>query len=783
MDSLTQRFLDYYCSAAQEGETMLIVKQKPQLLKGQKQYHKDGAIKCVWPATLPKYWKPKQALYGNTGVFIIDRMRDRISASAANCDYVAYMVLDDIGTKSKEPKIRPTWIMETSAGNYQWGYGLRTQPTTGEYSAAIIAIAAAGYTDPGAINPVRNFRLPGSINLKGDADNWESRIVDFHPETEIELSDFLAAHDIKPAEADTAKHKVVDLFDDGTDDVMLWLAQSGLLTEKTNGSGWAGVVCPNAVEHTDGNPMARYMPAMRAFSCFHGHCQDWNSERFLRWVAAQGGPDHGSGLRSELLVNTLAPALEKIEALKTESPFAPETNAENVSAKKAEEQELRELGRIEKERLHHEFAYIEDDDAYFDLVNRRELSRSTFNALYRHLKCSRTVGAKGERSVRIEASIWFDEHRQACGSKSLAGLTYAPGESMLCHRDGLVYGNRWVNARPGGTDGDVSPWLKHLERLIPEQFEREHLLDVMAFKVQHPNIKINHAVLMAGHPGVGKDTLFAPFFYAVCGPHEKNKALVDGKALESQFGYGLESEIMVINELRPDQSKDRRALENTLKPIIAAPPEFLTVNRKGLHPYQAVNRLLVVAFSNFRDAVALPSNDRRWFCLWADSAPLSETESRRIWNWYNRGGMEAVAGWLERRDVSMFSPGATPPMTEAKAIMLEQARSSAEEYVIEAIQAGKAPFETGVISAPFHPILDILNGGAPDGMKVFQGTLMHALGEAGWIDMGRLISSRHMSRKRIFARPDIAKQASKSEIRDMAETPVKSTLASLVAVK
>lgn len=776
-------FIEFYLSLAQEGESMLIVEQKPKLEKGELQYHKDGAIKATWPAY--KYSKRAKyegkAIYGNTGIFINDRMKDRISASASNVEYVAIMVLDDIGTKSKKPNLKPTWRVETSPGNEQWGYVLDPQPPKGEYSAAIIAIAAAGYTDKGSINPVRNFRLPGSVNMKPTARRFESKLVEFDKSVSVDLAEFCKAHDVVPAEASTASHKVVDLFDDGNDDVMAWLAEQGQLIAKTNGAGWAGVVCPNAAEHTDGNPEARYSPVHRAFSCLHAHCCDWNSERYLSWVADQGGPSHNSGLRSDLLVATLAPALAKLECQKSESTFSPEGDAETIAKKKDKEQELRELGTIQKEKLHENFAYIEDDDAYFNFDQRRELSRSTFNALYRHLSLRSKHGKEGE-GRRIEASIWFDENRFAMDSKSLAGITYAPGETQLCQRDGLVYGNKWVNARPEGTEGDVGPWLKHMERLIPEPFEREHLMNVMACKVQRPNVKINHAVLMAGKPGAGKDSLFAPFFYAVCGPHEKNKALVDGKSFESQFNYGFESEIMVINELRPDQSKDRRALENTLKPIIAAPPEFLTVNRKGMHPYQAVNRLLVVAFSNFRDAIALPSDDRRWFCLWSSSDAMTETESRRLWNWYARGGLQAVAGWLARRDISAFAPGATPPMTEAKAIMLEQARSSSEEYVIDAIQQGRAPFERGVIGAPFHKALDILNGGAPDGMKIYQGTLMHALTEAGWVDMGRC-TALHKGPKRIFCTPEISEQCSKSELRDMVEGEPKSALSSLVAVK
>jgi hypothetical protein len=291
----------------------------------------------------------------------------------------------------------------------------------------------------------------------------------------------------------------------------------------------------------------------------------------------------------------------------------------------------------------------------------------------------------------------------------------------------------------------------------------------MAHKVQHPNVKINHAVLLGGTPGVGKDTLLAPFFYAVSGPHEKNKALVDTKVLESQFGYGMESEIMIVNELRPDQFKDRRALENTLKPIIAAPPEFLTVNRKGLHPYQAVNRVLVVAMSNYRDAIALPSDDRRWFCLWADGEIMPKEESDKLWKWYKSSGFSAITHWLQQRDVSAFNPAATPPMTEAKHIMLEQSRSGTEEYLISCLENRIGDFASGVIAAPFHRLCDRLQGSAPQGTKINLSVLMHALAEAGWQDLGRVHTAEFKTLKRMFCAPGMLGQHSKSTLRRIAE--------------
>ena len=751
-------FLEFITNLAPDGETALIVRQKPQLRDGQIQLHADGAVKCTWPAYLPsKGVKEGQAWYGNTASFIIDRFTDgHVSARADNCEYILVMMLDDIGTKSKTPPLAPTWIMETSEGSFQWGYAFSDQPTKGEFSAAIRAIADAGFTDPGACNAVRNFRLPNSVNLKPGRDSFAARLVEFHPEREYTLADICDALGVVPAEADSLTLRPIRLSDDGADDVMAWLSEQGMLLSRPNQEGWAGIVCPNNAEHTDGNPEGRYMPANRAYCCLHSHCVDFDSKSFLTWVSDNGGPAHTPGLREELLVQAMGVTLSKL---------APTEKYPDEAARVIAEVERKELGRIEKAEWWDRFAYIQDDDAYFDMQDRRELSRGTFNALFRHIGCSSLHTKR-----KVEASISFDENRQAKGAKALVGITYAAGESILVARDGFVYGNRWRDARPEHAAGDVSLWLKHVERMVPIDFEREHLLNALAHKVQFPTHKINHAILMGGNHGSGKDTLFAPFFWAIGGKAKTNCSLVKNEDLTSQWGYALECEVMEIAELRQAEAKDRRALENVLKPIIAAPPEMLPINRKGLHPYMALNRVFVVAFSNERVAISIPSEDRRWFCVWAEASKLPEAQAVSLWNWYqHRGGFEAVAHYLHTRDVSAWNPNAPPPMTEAKAIMVEHGMSSAESFLVDQMRRRAGDFARGVIGSPFHSICDRLQGSAPQGVKVVQPALLHALKEAGWVDMGRLKSRDYDTKKHIFCAPDMVDVA-KSDLRRLVET-------------
>jgi hypothetical protein len=753
-------FLEYITNLAPEGETALIVRQKPQLDgNGLMQSHADGTIKCTWPAFLPTAKLKKDwAIYGNTGSFILDRFADgKVSASSANCEYVLVMMLDDIGTKSQEPPLAPTWIMETSEGSYQWGYAFSEQPSKGDFTAAIKAIAKAGYTDPGATNAVRNFRLPGSVNLKPGRGNFASVLVEFHPEREYTLADICTALDVVPDPTDTAQNNPIRLADTGKDSVMTWLNEQGLVLSAPNGEGWMGVVCPNNGEHTDGNIEGRYKPLDRSYCCLHGHCVDFSSQMFLDWVADNGGPEVDHGLRDELIAEKMSAALSKL----TPNEIYRDTAAELIA-----EVERKELGRIEKADWYKRFAYIQDDESYFDMQDRREVSRQTFNALFRHIPCKSIHTAR-----KVEASICFDENRQVMGAKALVGVTYAAGEDVIVTRDGDLFGNRWRDARPelsGAKNESIDMWLRHCQKLVPEQAELDHIFDVMAFKVQNPKIKVNHAILHAGDEGSGKDTFWAPFIWAVCGDHLKNRGIMDNNSVTSQWGYQLESEILIINELKEPDAATRRQLANQLKPIIAAPPEMLPINRKGLHPYMMANRVFVLAFSNDPVPISLASQDRRWFCVWSTAPRMEPSKAKKIWDWYRSGGFACIGKWLMARDVSQFNPSAPPMWTEFKANLVEHGMSMAESYLVDMLRERKGDFAKGVIGSPFHNLCDRLAGQAPSGVKVPQAALLHALKEAGWVDKGRLKSRDFDTKKHIFCAPELTDYG-KSDLRRMVE--------------
>jgi hypothetical protein len=329
-----------------------------------------------------------------------------------------------------------------------------------------------------------------------------------------------------------------------------------------------------------------------------------------------------------------------------------------------------------------------------------------------------------------------------------------------------------LDGRQAGIPSDCTPWLQHLSRIFPDAQMREHVLNVLAHKLQRPSVKINSGILLAGCPGCGKDSLFAPFLWALGGSELRNIAITRGEDIVSAFNYSIESELMVINELRMTSSNESKALENFLKPVLAAPPELIPVNKKQEHPYLVLNRTLVIAFSNEKRPIILPADDRRWFVHWTEAPRMTESEANALWAWYAGPGNAAVAHLLATRSLSSFNPAAPPMMTPAKAHLLRAPEHDIEGILLELASSRTGVFQSGLIAAPWINVCRALErdlaergiqaGVAPNG-------LLRALREAGWTDRGR-IAATGLARRAVWVHPAFpVAQCSDSDLRRHAE--------------
>jgi hypothetical protein len=225
-------------------------------------------------------------------------------------------VLDDVGTKIDEKKFAgkpsPHYILETSPGNFQWGYFI--EPSDPLRAAGLINALAeakvslikkgdnpkddvwAGWTDRGAKGQNRVVRVPGSINKK-HGQKFASRVVEWFPGDRRWSLDALAAEygvTISDAAANSSTGRVTWKGTTTNDRVYNWLQEIDYVLDGPNADGYASIICPWADEHTDPREDARWAVGeglTGAFNCFHGACQHRHTRDLLEWAKAKGGPD------------------------------------------------------------------------------------------------------------------------------------------------------------------------------------------------------------------------------------------------------------------------------------------------------------------------------------------------------------------------------------------------------------------------------------------------------------------------------------------------------------
>lgn len=235
-----------------------------------------------------------------------------------------------------------------------------------------------------------------------------------------------------------------------------------------------------------------------------------------------------------------------------------------------------------------------------------------------------------------------------------------------------------------GEPGAAGPWLEHLRRIYQEY--AEHLLRWLAHRVQRPEEKVNHAIVLGGAQGIGKDTLLEPVKRAV-GPW--NFSEVSPTVLLGRFNGYLQAVILRVSEARDLGDVNRFALYDHMKAITAAPPDVLRIDRKNIQEYAIPNVCGVVVTTNHRtDGLYIPSDDRRHYVAWSERVKEDFGESywAALWGWYETGGYGHVAAYLAGYDLGDFDPKAPPPKTSAWHAIVDAGRSPEEGELADALE-------------------------------------------------------------------------------------------------
>jgi len=584
-------------------------------------------------------------------------------------------VVDDIGTKlSLAVAIDlfppPTYIIETSPGNFQWGFKLTDGTDPRALSSLVDAVVGnaelnPSLRDPGMAGVTRVARPAVGSNVKptvieaNGGKPFRSVMHSWRPERAYTVAEIAEAVGADLSETRLARY-TAGMFASNTatpeqiagDTVLKVFDAKGMVIDTDpNDNGFINVVCPWSHEHTDDRVEAGYKIG-GGFQCHHGHCQHRTMDDVKKWIAEECREEHAAAIAEVFAAEPIDMA--RVEALQ-ERRQEREAEAEEEHAEAAQQAEM---------TFRERYVYIKTGEgAIGDMQDRVVLSKAVFNDTEK-----RALPRRDKRSpVAYLNSLGTDLH--------VRGIGYFPGQGCIVEETKSGKTKRFFNTwqpHPIGpwaldppTDKEVSIWLDEVTRIFPDKKIGNVFLDYCAFLLQCPGKKINWAFLLIGAQGVGKDLLLRPIS-TILG--NDNVTTVNAKDFDSSYQDWAESELLVVEEVPPFHKRD---FYESLKAIICASQPTIRVNKKFVPQYKINNSVNCFFFSNHDNAFAPEADDRRLLVYRTPAGKVDPEHNKRVADAFSdRMFLQKIRGWLEARDISAFNPFADPPMTEAKRTMI-----------------------------------------------------------------------------------------------------------------
>ena len=676
----------------------------------------------------------KKALFIKTSVIVLDDVKEKLSMVEV----------------SKLPQ--PSYILETSPGSEQWGYILNTPCTDRSMVENLLdGLVANGLApdakDPGMKGVTRYVRLPDGYNTKKskmvDGEPFKCRLLKWSPYNTVTMEQLA-----DPFSVDLLKQRREQSIDGAAEVPDHPLLHCGLNIKEIRSKGRFDITCPWVDEHTgqddSGAAIFTNLDGTGGFECFHGHCQGRTLGDLIKKIEIikPGFSNHFKewqfkhalkGFQSNK-IQAQIPA-EKVETTPTDQistydellGLLKHTVPGTKESRDTASQFLKiidPLPEIEKHYLHEEVCdimgwskidftkilkslretwYSQENDSSFydDMVYIKEQ-----NLIYDHKTKIFYTAEAFQNSFGNED---IDARKQALTNnkvKKVDKLDFAPKKPRIFEEEGIVYTNTWDSRNERkGNEGDCSKWLDHWKTLGWDS-NKKHMLQWMAFTILHPEIKINHILLLGGMEGTGKDFLLYPLLKAM----GKHSEVVDGHELLSNFSdYILNYKHLHINETELGDHKDANTISNKLKPLAAAPPETLRVNVKNKTPMKVRNIVNVTMTTNSQMPVKLNGPSRRFYAVWSDFNQRDVGDNilpkwydywASNWEWMQGEGVDHCIWYLRNCvDLTDFVPGAPPPMTEFLSSIRDASKSPAQQTIEAFIENKVGVFSSDIITA------------------------------------------------------------------------------------
>lgn len=264
---------------------------------------------------------------------------------------------------------------------------------------------------------------------------------------------------------------------------------------------------------------------------------------------------------------------------------------------------------------------------------------------------------------------------------------------------------------------------KHIRMICGSKKDAKILTQWLAHNIQFPGVQILWSPVIQSIEGTGK-SFFGELLRQCLG--DINVGVVSPSQVVSEFnGWAIGVAVNILEEMRV-KGHNRYDAVNSLKPLIT--DRIIMINDKGVKQFRTYNTINYLCFTNYKDAIPIGHDDRRWWIIFVPISKLSDISDimgepygayfPRLFNALRANHQEVRKWLLEYKISDEFLNTKQAPMTDYKKSMVatEELNFEGLTELKEIIEVGGAYYNEWCVSSVDlfealenkHPELSIL---------------------------------------------------------------------------
>lgn len=339
-----------------------------------------------------------------------------------------------------------------------------------------------------------------------------------------------------------------------------------------------------------------------------------------------------------------------------------------------------------------------------------------FNALYGGR--SFVMDNTNARTVRSAWEALLES--QALQHTKVNGCMFRPEmpPGAILPLEGRTYVNMYVPIETRMVEGDPTPFLRLVGKMLPDLRDQKILLTYLASMLRNPGVKFQWWPVLQGAEGNGKTLFIRAMQHAV--GHRYSHLPNTGEMAKNGIKFNAWIVGCLFLGFEEVYVPGRREFLEEMKPIVTN--DSLQVERKGVDQTMEDNRANGIMCTNHKDGVPVTTDTRRYPIFYTAQQTAEDKVRdgmtgeyfRDFYDWcYGRGAYEAgganygyaIINWY-LREVYELSPEFDPahgcqvaPKTSSSEAAIRSSLGSVEQEILEAIEQGEQGFRGGWVSS------------------------------------------------------------------------------------